>query len=480
MVEAIPAGDATVSARRSGKLLPEAASSTAESSGVARPRDRVAESGRPDEDPRRQAADGVPGVGAWGRQVLAVGEVPRARKVGGELAGRHRHVGVDDAGEVALDRRVEVEPALVGEAAHGGRGQRHRDLVDPELRRPRDGPVAFDVGVAVGRRPDDVVPDRDRDGRARVELEHLVEHRPRLLDRARVRGSGGDPATARLAAAASGDARPRRDAGGAAASSCDGTRRRSRGRAAGRARRPLRRRPREPSSAARTRAECSGRPRSPGPASRGRRSRGRRRRGARAGPACCAARRPCGRRRSGRWAGRGRRPARASASRRPLSRYTRTATCPAPGRAAMPCLIAFSTSGCRIRFGTSASPTSCAMSSSTESRSWKRVRWISRYTWRSSISRRRGRRSFASFCSERRSRSDEPHDRARRGVAVAEDQRQDAVERVEQEVRVELHLERLEPGARRAASRAATPAAPARARGRRRSRSTSRRRSPRR
>ena len=61
-------------------------------------------------------------------------------------------------------------------------------------------------------------------------------------------------------------------------------------------------------------------------------------------------------------------------------------TSPGPLRGETPCLIAFSTSGCRIRRGTSASRASGAMSNRTESRSWNRVCSISRYFWRNSSS----------------------------------------------------------------------------------------------
>ena len=60
--------------------------------------------------------------------------------------------------------------------------------------------------------------------------------------------------------------------------------------------------------------------------------------------------------------------------------------CPGPLRGATPCLIAFSTSGCRIRRGTSASSVSGSMSNLTVRRSWKRVCSISRYFCRNSSS----------------------------------------------------------------------------------------------
>ncbi len=74
-------------------------------------------------------------------------------------------------------------------------------------------------------------------------------------------------------------------------------------------------------------------------------------------------------------------PAVASASRRARSRRVRHPAC-----GETPCLIAFSTSGCRIRFGTRRRACRDRRRIATVSRSWNRVCSISRYFCRNSSS----------------------------------------------------------------------------------------------
>ena len=118
--------------------------------------------------------------------------------------------------------------------------------------------------------------------------------------------------------------------------------------------------------------------------------------------------------------------------------------CPGPAFRATPCLIAFSTSGCSSRLGTSASSVSGWTSKRTTRRSAKRVCSICE-VFRGSRARPR---AGPSCCPEMLERDAQQvaqlHQRAIGGVHVPVHQRRDRVQRVEQEVRVELLLQRLE------------------------------------
>ena len=197
IVELMPVGAAIDSASRSPNGLARGRLEGGREKEVSRARLGVRDARRPDEQLRGQAAHRVAGGGAGRRRVFLVLEVAGAGDVGGERTDRHGEAAVLHARHVALDRSVEVDAALVGQARHHRGGQRHGDLVDAELGRARDGPVAVHVGEAEGRRPDDLVADRDGDGGARVELEDLVEHGPRSIDRAGVRGLAGFAADGR-------------------------------------------------------------------------------------------------------------------------------------------------------------------------------------------------------------------------------------------------------------------------------------------
>src|SRR5207237_4770844 len=66
-------------------------------------------------------------------QELVTPVVPDAREVPGELAGSDRIALVWQRGDVALNRRVEIELPLLVEERHGRRGQGLRDAADAEL-----------------------------------------------------------------------------------------------------------------------------------------------------------------------------------------------------------------------------------------------------------------------------------------------------------------------------------------------------------
>ena len=119
---------------------------------------------------------------------------------------------------------------------------------------------------------------------------------------------------------------------------------------------------------------------------------------------------------------------------------------PGPLFLATPCLIAFSTSGCRIRFGTSVSSVSGWTSKRTTSRSAKRVCSIWRYFARKSSSACERDLLLADVLERQAQQVAQPHQRAVGGLDVAVHQRRDRVQRVEEEVRVELLLQRLELG----------------------------------
>ena len=108
--------------------------------------------------------------------------------------------------------------------------------------------------------------------------------------------------------------------------------------------------------------------------------------------------------------------------------------------------MAFSTSGCRMRLGTSASSVSGCTSKRTTRRSAKRVCSISRYFDRKSSSAWSAISVLADVLERQPEQVAQPHERAIGGLDVAVHQRRDGVQRVEEEVRVELLLERLELG----------------------------------
>ena len=185
----IPAGPATVSFEQ---VREAAAGRGLESGGeeeIALARHRETEPGGADEEAAGEGPDGLAGVRAGAESQLLLREIAGAGEVRRELAARDDDSRFGDGRQVALDRRVHVEAAVLREPSHDGRGQGHRDLVDAELRRASDGPVAIDVGVAEGRRPHDVIAHGDGDRGAGVELEHLVQHGSRLLDGLVVRRS---------------------------------------------------------------------------------------------------------------------------------------------------------------------------------------------------------------------------------------------------------------------------------------------------
>ena len=448
MVEAMPAGPAMVSFRSSEKRFPVAASSAADSSrylagtssGPGRPGGRRG---------GRQTRARPRGRRRTAPALLVLGEVAGAGEVAGELSGRDGSTRLGQVRQVLLDRRVDVEAAFLAQARHHGRRQRHRHFVDAELRRARDRPMAVDVGEAERGRPNDLVADGDGDRRAGIELEDLVEHGARLLDRAgvgrlglarrgrprgrarrrsrarRARGAGchaigasvGPGAVRRrsdVAAMAAAGAREG-DAGGAMAS--------------GKAQRDL-------ATPARRAAELELVAVADREAPAGRACCAGRRRPPRAPPAGGPPNRP--------------RPVVAHAQHEhPVLAPRRISIRPAPGCAATPCLIAFSTSGWRIRFGTRASASSGGTSNATvqpvlEARlldlevDLQELELLARAV--SDAPRRSGATGAggppgATIVRDGR-------------VAVAKDERQDAVQRVEEEVRVELHLQRLQ--ARRA------------------------------
>jgi len=264
------------------------------------------------------------------------------------------------AGTFGAGRRCRSAPP--GRSLHDGRRQRHRDLVDPELGRPRHLALAVHVGEA-DRSPDDLRCDGDGDPRPGVKLEDLVEHRVRLPDRARV----GRARAAR---------RPR--------TRRKPTRRQS---AAARRRRLMRRS--EPRGGGGSDAAGGGPGAAPSRAEGQRDLAAETRRAAeleswrpdRAAPggrACCAVRRLL---RSS-----AARPRSALAPSSRTSRWSVSAVPPradldraGPGLAAMPCLIAFSTSGWRNPgSGRAASAMPGSIDRLHVSRSWKRVCWISR------------------------------------------------------------------------------------------------------
>ena len=111
---------------------------------------------------------------------------------------------------------------------------------------------------------------------------------------------------------------------------------------------------------------------------------------------------------------------------------------------ATPCLIAFSTSGCSSRVGTSASSVSGWTSKRTTRRSAKRVCSISRYFARKSSSALSVHLLLAEVLERHAEQIAQPHQRPVGGLDVAVHQRRDRVQRVEQEVRVQLLLQRLE------------------------------------
>ena len=130
---------------------------------------------------------------------------------------------------------------------------------------------------------------------------------------------------------------------------------------------------------------------------------------------------------------------RASPTRRDVTSIT-----PPSLRAAIAWRTLFSTSGCSSRFGTRASSVSGSKSYRTREPSPKRACSISRYLARNSRSSLSG-----TSCALRRSSAIRSRSLSRTSIRsaashVAVHQRGDAVQRVEQEVRVELALQRLQ------------------------------------
>ncbi len=74
---------------------------------------------------------------------------------------------VGEGGDVALDRRVEIERAAFVQLGHRVGRQRLRHAADPELRRGRRGALRVEVGVAECLRPHDLPVHGDRQGEAR-------------------------------------------------------------------------------------------------------------------------------------------------------------------------------------------------------------------------------------------------------------------------------------------------------------------------
>ena len=109
--------------------------------------------------------------------------------------------------------------------------------------------------------------------------------------------------------------------------------------------------------------------------------------------------------------------------------------CPGPDFRATPYLIAFSTSGCSSRLGTSASSVSGWMSKRTTRRSAKRVRSMSRY-FSQDVELGAERHLLLPEMLERDAQQiAQLHQDTVGGVHVAVHQRRDRVQRVEQEVR---------------------------------------------
>ena len=135
----------------------------------------VGEDGQPVEHRRVGVADEVlvPPVVADTAQVAA--ELPRRDGVRLLREGR----------DVSLDRRIEVETAVLDQARHRRRRHRLRDAADAELHRPRHRHAMLEVGVAEAVRPHRRTVDRHRDRDARVaalgdvrahQRTHLVDH----------------------------------------------------------------------------------------------------------------------------------------------------------------------------------------------------------------------------------------------------------------------------------------------------------------
>ena len=115
---------------------------------------------------------------------------------------------------------------------------------------------------------------------------------------------------------------------------------------------------------------------------------------------------------------------------------------PGPDFRATPCLIAFSTSGCSSRVGTSASSVSGWTSKWTTSRSANRVCSISRYFARKSSSAWSGDLLLADVLERHPQQIAEAHQRPVGGLDVAVHQRRDRVQGVEQEMGMQLLLQR--------------------------------------
>src|SRR5688572_29467881 len=127
---------------------------------------------------------------------------------------------------------------------------------------------------------------------------------------------------------------------------------------------------------------------------------------------------------------------------RPAWRELRMVIEPGPTFRDSPCLIEFSTSGCRIMLGTRMPNVSGPMSFFTRRFGPKRITSMSRYSSIDSSSAQRHKLLVtAQQATEQRRELD---DQRAGGVGLRADQRGDRRQRVEQEVRVNLTLERLD------------------------------------
>jgi hypothetical protein len=119
---------------------------------------------------------------------------------------------------------------------------------------------------------------------------------------------------------------------------------------------------------------------------------------------------------------------------------------PPPTLRDSPCLIEFSTSGCSIMLGTMTSSVSGSTVLATVSRGPKRMTSMSRYSSMASSSSR-SVTNCSWLRSSRRSRPESFCDDHARRLGLRADERRDRRQRVEQEVRVDLALERLDRAA---------------------------------
>jgi hypothetical protein len=104
-------------------------------------------------------------------------------QVRGELPRSDRICLLRKSRNVALNWRIEVDLSLLGEPEESGRGERLGNAIDTELRLRRHRNLPPGVGVAEAGGPDDLIVERDRYGRSRIELEDVGEQPARALDR---------------------------------------------------------------------------------------------------------------------------------------------------------------------------------------------------------------------------------------------------------------------------------------------------------